>query len=526
MSRWRIIVMVFLIGAPLLVMAGLGTYFVWREGWALWVWWPLTGLMVLGYVLGWHWQRQQKLLKPADFIPPLRWTDRDWGAWKLVEARAQTVPRIPPEKLIDFQFYFDTGREMATELARFYHPGAADPVGNLTLPEILAVIELAAHDLSALVNDYVPASHLLTVNNWWQAKQATEWYQAFNNVVWVVRAIFSPVNTALSYATAQAGMARPWQLMQQDVIVWFYTHYLHRLGAYLIDLNGGRLRVGAKRYRELVRGEISGDTLPPQAPLPGKEPAERVKQVTLLILGQVKAGKSSFINALLGERRAATDVVPATNAVCRYELQPKDIPTRLVLLDSAGYGHAGPKEDEVRATEEAARQADLLLLVLHANNPARQADLDMLQRLRSWYAGHPELRMPPVLGIMTHIDLLSPALEWAPPYNWTEPTRPKEETIKEAWEAIKEQLGDHLVGIVPVCTAAGKVYGIEEWFLPTLIELMDEAHAVALLRCLRAEADMGRVRKVFQQLLSAGKEAAQVLLQEPTPPNVVRQSRN
>ena len=38
----------------------------------------------------------------------------------------------------------------------------------------------------------------------------------------------------------------------------------------------------------------------------------------------------------------------------------------------------------------------------------------------------------------------------------------------------------------------------------------DEAHAVALLRCLRTEIDTGKVRKVFQQMLAAGAHAAQI----------------
>src|SRR6516162_7117870 len=102
MSRWRILLTLSLITAPILILAGVGSYFVWKEGWALWFWWPLTVLMVLGYVLAWHWQRQQKLLKPSDFIPPIHWTDRDQQAWKLVEARAQGVPKIAPDKLTDF----------------------------------------------------------------------------------------------------------------------------------------------------------------------------------------------------------------------------------------------------------------------------------------------------------------------------------------------------------------------------------------------------------------------------------------
>jgi predicted GTPase len=233
-------------------------------------------------------------------------------------------------------------------------------------------------------------------------------------------------------------------------------------------------------------------------------------------MGQVKAGKSSFVNALLGEQLARTDVLPATAEVTRYELQPAGISSRLVLLDTVGYAHIGPKQDQLRATQESARQSDLLLLVLHATNPARQADLELLQALRTWFASQPNLKMPPVLAVMTHIDLLSPKMEWAPPYNWLKPARVKEQQINQAAAAIREQLGDYLVGVVPVCTQPDKVYGIQEWFLPALTELLDQGHAVAFLRCLTAELDTGKVRKVFSQLLAAGKEAAKVVWQVVT----------
>ncbi|HKI34407.1 MAG TPA: hypothetical protein VKA46_21310, partial [Gemmataceae bacterium] len=91
--------------------------------------------------------------------------------------------------------------------------------------------------------------------------------------------------------------------------------------------------------------------------------------------------------------------------------------------------HAGPKEDQLKATREAAQHSDLLLLVLHARNPARQADLSMLQRLSVWFAARPDLKMPRVLAVLTHIDLLSPAMDWSPPYNWEQPQRPKEISI-------------------------------------------------------------------------------------------------
>ncbi len=40
------------------------------------------------------------------------------------------------------------------------------------------------------------------------------------------------------------------------LLVWFYTAYVHRLGTYLIELNSGRLRIGAVRYRELMQSAI------------------------------------------------------------------------------------------------------------------------------------------------------------------------------------------------------------------------------------------------------------------------------
>src|SRR5262249_2048311 len=146
------------------------------------------------------------------------------------------------------------------------------------------------------------------------------------------------------------------------------------------------------------------------------------------------------------------------------------------------------------------------LLVLNARDPARQPDLDLLTDLRKWFAARPHLKMPRILAVVTHIDLLSPAMDWSPPYDWLHPKRPKEKNIAEMLSVVRDQLGAFLVGVVPVCTAEGKVYGIQEALLPRLAEQLDEASAVAMLRCLHAEADARKIRKVFDQLLQAGKQ--------------------
>jgi len=507
MQRWRILVLVGLVAAPLLVLIGLGCYHMWLTGLGIWLWWPLSGCIAFAYVLAWRWQKKSRLL-PSEPAPPLHWTERDREAWHLVEARAKNrVKQAKPEQFTSFALYIETAENLALELARFYHPKATDPVGALTIPEILTVIELATHDLAEMVDQYLPGGHLLTINDMRRVKKMADWYPMISNVSWLISSIFNPVNTIIRYTASQAGMTFPWQLLQQNVLEWFYIAYVHRLGSYLIELNSGRLGVGAQRFRQLQQG------LPSAAGEP--KVAETVRSMRFVVMGQAKAGKSSLINALLGQQRAITDVVVATAETAHYDLKPPGIDTRLQVWDTVGYAAAGPKQDQVRATEQAAQNADLIILVLHARNPARQADLDMLEKLHAFFRGHPELRRPPMLAVLTHIDLLSPAMEWQPPYDWQHPERLKEQQIQEAVAAVRDQLGRFLDGVIPVCTAPGKILGIDEWLFPALAGLFDQAHAVAFLHCLKAEMDTGKVRKVFHQLLMASKELGNAIFQQP-----------
>src|SRR5262249_9556764 len=149
----------------------------------------------------------------------------------------------------------------------------------------------------------------------------------------------------------------------------------HRLGNYLIELYSGRLRVGAVRYRQIMGHGTQAAVADESGATAQVGPRQ---QVTIALVGQVKTGKSSLINALLGEQRALCDVLPATSGVDRYELRAENFPAKLVLLDTPGYSHAGPRADQLDATHEAIRDSDIVFLILHAKNPARQADVDLV----------------------------------------------------------------------------------------------------------------------------------------------------
>ena len=175
------------------------------------------------------------------------------------------------------------------------------------MPEILTCSELVATDLHDLTVKYIPGSHLIRVNDLKFARKAVDWYETGRNIYWLGSAFLNPVKTAAQFAATKVGMQTPFQHVRNNMLHWFYSTYLRELGRHLIELNSGRLKVGAKRYRELIAAHLdparsapvdaTSDTVPSSATAP--EP------VSLAIVGQVKAGKSSLVNALLGDQRAS-----------------------------------------------------------------------------------------------------------------------------------------------------------------------------------------------------------------------------
>ncbi len=99
------------------------------------------------------------------------------------------------------------------------------------------------------------------------------------------------------------------------------------------------------------------------------------KGVNVLILGRPNVGKSSLLNALLGEARAIVTEVPGTTRDTVEELVVLGgFPVRLV--DTAGVRDTvDPIEQEgVRRAREKTMAADLVLLVIDASHPLTRED--------------------------------------------------------------------------------------------------------------------------------------------------------
>lgn len=533
MSRWRALVVLFLLIFPLAVYAGAGSWALWENGWLKWIWlpWPLcwgAAFLLL------RWWKKQFSPPETPTETPLHWTPRDQAAWKLIEERSKSLSTVPPDKLTEIQFYVDTATALSLDIAKIYHPKSQDPISQLTIPEILAALELVFEDMSQMVEEYVPASHLLTVNHYRHLSKIPKWHNTLSKFYWPISAVLAPTTVIARYAASRWVISPVTKDIQANVLAWFTMTFIQRVGYYAIELNSGRLAGGAKKFRESMRkmearqrmgegetgrkgdGETgnvaAADSVQTEAsPSAETDGSEERTDVTIALVGQTKAGKSSLVNAILGEQKAVMDILPATTQVARYRLDWEATDDHLILLDTVGYATEGATEKQLRETRQALKEADLVLFVMNANSPAREPDREMLATLNEWFETRRELKPMPIIGVLTHIDLLSPVMEWSPPYDWKSGKRPKENNIREAVEYNTQLFGPLIAGVVPVCAdvSRNRVFGVEEFLLPAVTSVLDNARACAVLRALHKELNQDRVQRVASQLWNIGKTLVQ-----------------
>jgi predicted GTPase len=211
------------------------------------------------------------------------------------------------------------------------------------------------------------------------------------------------------------------------------------------------------------------------------EPVEQVAQkpVNILLVGRTGAGKSSVINTLFEADRAAVDVLPSTDALTTYHWQADGGET-LTLWDSPGYEQVD-RADYRDQLLDCAHQADLLLLVTPALDPALQMDADLLGDLRQ------EVPDLPTLIALTQVDRLRPLREWQPPYDWQWGDRPKEVAMREATRYRQEQLGSLCDRVLPLVTRDSDTQRPAwnaEALSTALVELIDPAKELRLARFL------------------------------------------
>ncbi len=489
--RWLAAIAVIVL--PAITLLPLGLLWLWQQGLIL------EWLLVLACLGGAAWltlvwlnrKHTVALTDKPEVQPDPHWPDRNRDAWDkaTVITKKLTIADYPlddPARLIEL------GRETITTVARHYHPESKNAPLEIAIPYFLMIIELVSKDLRTLL-DNIPFSHMLTIHDLMRGHSLASFAGKCYDVYRLGSLAINPVGAVLRELrdlSAHQALRYP----ADEIKIWLLQSYVKQVAYYAIELYSGALILSDRPTAEYITRYSRTDL---ERRVPAEEP------LRLLVLGQVKAGKSSLINALFGELRAMTDVLPLTSGITPYVLE-RDEAGKMIVLDSAGY--AGPMPDQgLDEAEAELLRSDLILLVCSATNAARQADRQLLDDINALFQRRPDLIAPPLLVVLTHVDQLRPLREWDPPYNIAQPERPKEQAIRGAMEATASDLGIDASDVIAVNQQPGQIYNIEEGVIPAILGKLDHAQRVKYLRCLRELKREDHWNRLREQAWKAGR---------------------
>lgn len=483
-----------LLGLPYGLLFAAGT--VWLYQYHALLWWCVASLAAT--LLGWLLLRGLRQAPGPAVEPALAWPPVGVAAWKDVDALAaqvegENLPLDQPQKL------WDVVRRVVDTVARHYHPQSRDPWLEIPLPHVLRILELALGDLRRATLGYVPGAHLLTIADLRRlqklagvANRSYFWYRIVSFLVNAPAALVREARDA-AFGRMTSGSA-------DTLRRWAVGFFVRRTGYYAIELYGHHLTLDDAPRAEAPGWRSQQDV----ATDAGRVQTLDQEPLRLLVVGQKKAGKSSLVNALFGQYRAATDVLPQTQQVEPYVLEREGLP-QVIVLDTAGYD-AGTEPPAWGPLLRQARGCDVVLCVCSAATAARQADRQCLDALRAEYQQSPERHPPVILAALTHIDRLRPVAEWSPPYRLAPPEGPKAQQMAEAVEAVAGDLGLPTDDVIPLCTLPDRAYyNVEEALVPRLLDRLPEAQRVKCLRVLRQQHAAAAWRRLGQQAVQAGR---------------------
>lgn len=504
----RIVVLFFVWTLPCILYVVLGIIALFQTGWLLTLVWILPINWLAAWLIATYWKptlSQKAKQIDAPHLPEF-WGERDQAAMLIVEDFRTTIAEVDENALTDPLRYFYDVRDLSRRLASHYHSKKeGEALHPVTVVEILAVVHLAVEDLEAWTQENFPGSEIATIGTLSKIPGLTKHVGNLSNLAYFASMIVQPIKLLAYPIYRKSGVVAT--ELRGEIVTTIYQKFVQMAGFYLIEMYSGRLKAGSSAYKEQFGHLINavrhakGDR--------SKLDQIKPQNLCIAIVGQVNAGKSSLVNHLTREQHAITSIMPETKLVQRHRFHLSESNIQISLLDTPGYSDSLISKESSDEILKGVLAADIVLMVLAANSPAKQPDVLMLNQVKDFYREQPELKPPRVIGVITHIDLLRPIQEWKPPYNWRSPTTPKEQSIHDSVEYCKELFGNSIRDYVPVCLLANNSF--ENSAMEELLEMIageiGQGQAVALVRAYYNQFQKGRLEKVVDQVASLVKHS-------------------
>lgn len=363
--------------------------------------------------------------------PSADWGQGDNDIWQRLNCQIEEQLK---EKS-DWADLYDHSLELVSKSATEY--GKTE--WSFSVPEILKVCEEVSRRYRLILQQHAPMVEKLSCST---IKYFYDKQDQVNNTIVLGKVfydayrsyrIFTP--TGLTSEIRGKILSAIFKPVGNNLILNLKKALLQEVLSVAIDLYSGRFRIDEQDLQSTQAAIEDHNRM-----------AQPLDPLRVCLLGQVSSGKSSVINALKKEVAAEIDNLPSTDQATVYQCSVDGVDL-LHLVDLPGLD-GNSKIEEVLLKH--ITQANVVLWVLKANQPARALDSAFKARLDDWYA-KPENRSkkkPVIIGVLNQVDRLKPFAEWNPPYSLDDNQSAKVTNINEALSYNQELLG--LNNILPL----------------------------------------------------------------------------
>ena len=542
-------------GVPMVTLLGMGVVHIWQQQWFLMLSVLWLAVTLFGYAIYRLWPQHKNRELPEthasesasaigdnDILSSLPnrlearadWSSIDRAVWPLAVDSVEKIiadkpswnqlPELALELLSKVSRHYHQQTHLNSDTAdtsdTYSHSSRSDKDAyQFTLPEMLLLLSVTSERYRDLLLTYLPFAEKIRVSALLQlyAKQD----QIKTGARWVskghrIARFVNPV-AALTAELRDHFTQRIFTNLSDKVQIDLKRLLLQELAQVGMDLYSGRLKSSAEELSS-YQSQSQKDDL--------RNQVEPVEPLRVVLIGQISAGKSSLVNALTKTMQAETDILPTTDSTTVHTLNlpaganqvdgdntpvftADSAMTDMHLIDTPGLID---EPASIEATTLIARQADLIIWVTRATQPAKSPEALLYKSIKQSRVDEPQRRPPSMLLIVSHVDQLRPQTLWQPPYDLAS-DEPKAQNIKAAIDSCKQQIGfETQTPTIPVSLSPKHPpYNIDA-LIGQLLELRNEAVLAQLNRRRIERASVsGGWRARWQQASNLGTVTGKLL---------------